>query len=142
MLCVFQVKYIKNHIDELTDYTSLAQIHYPEIEIDNNLHLIGLHTCGSLVYSMVRSFLNNNDIRILCVVPCCYHLSESSFDPTNELSRNQRMLAQQRFVKTLDFSTYHPSLFYRAVLQVVLKSLGNSIFILQQNQTNFKQSIN
>ena len=129
LIFVFQIKYVKEHIDDSTQYSKLAKISFPDVKV-NNLCLVGLHTCGSLVYSMVKSFLNNEDIKTLCVVSCCYHLADSSFNETYHLTRNQRMLAQQRLFTTLDANSYNPSLFYRAILQVILKSLGRNIFII------------
>lgn len=118
------VKYVVNKIDDNTDYGTMIKAHFPNWNLKNNLILTGLHTCGSLVHSLMKAFLRNDDIKIFCVVPCCYHLVNESFSKMFNFSKNARMLAQQCIERTKEFNSLSPSLFYRAVLQVLLHSMG------------------
>lgn len=98
--------------------------------INKNLILTGLHTCGSLTDSIIRTFLSTKDVNILCIVPCCYHLTNETFNKKISFSKNARMLAQQSVEKTIKNEFVPSSLFYRAILQVIFHSLGIFIFIL------------
>lgn len=92
--------------------------------INRNLILTGLHTCGSLTHSAIKTFLVTEDIRILCIVPCCYHLTNETFSRRISFSKNARMLAQQCIERSTKNKIMPSSLFYRAILQVILHSMG------------------
>ena len=46
---------------------------------EKTLLLTGLHTCGSLGSSMLELFVNNDEVKVLCYVGCCYHLMDEKF---------------------------------------------------------------
>ena len=43
------------------------------------LLLTGLHTCGDLAANVLRMFSSNSDVKVTCVVGCCYHLMSERF---------------------------------------------------------------
>lgn len=102
----------------------MVNTNYPDWSLDRNLILTGLHTCGTLVHSAIKAFLRTNDINMLLIVPCCYHLTDESLSERANLSKNARMLAQQSIERSKYNKHFSPSLFYRAVLQVILHSMG------------------
>ncbi|XP_014605164.1 PREDICTED: methyltransferase-like protein 25 isoform X1 [Polistes canadensis] len=118
------VKYIVAKIDENTDYNKMVNLNFPNWNLKNNLILTGLHTCGSLAHSLMKVFLHNDNFKVICFVPCCYHLVSESFSKRIKFSRNARMLAQQCIERTKKTKSLSPSLFYRALLQVLLHSMG------------------
>lgn len=98
--------------------------------------ITALHACGSLTDSVIESFLKVNDLKCLCIVPCCYHLASKSLLKVLEFSKNSRMLAQQstdRMKQKKELLS--PSLFYRAVLQVIFQLIGELYTF------NFKKAI-
>ncbi|XP_017889578.1 methyltransferase-like protein 25 [Ceratina calcarata] len=118
------VRYVVEEINSGTDYEKMVNQNFPEWDIDRNLLLTGLHTCGSLTDSSIKTFLSTKDIRSLCIVPCCYHLTNETFDQRISFSKNARMLAQQSVERSTRNTFVPSSLFYRAILQVVFHSLG------------------
>lgn len=108
----------------------MIKLKFPRWKLNNNLIFTGLHTCGSLVQSVMKCFLNSQDAKYLCVVPCCYHLIDEFFSNKCNFSKNAKMLAQQSIHKSsknhLNFS---PTLFFRAILQVVLREIGKTMMI-------------
>lgn len=116
---------MKEQINEKTDYSYLVRHYFPELYLKNEFIITALHACGSLTDSVIESFLEVDDLKILCIVPCCYHLATKSLLKIVEFSKNSRMLAQQstdRMKQKKELLS--PSLFYRAVLQVILQLLG------------------
>ncbi|XP_034934192.1 methyltransferase-like protein 25 isoform X2 [Chelonus insularis] len=117
-------------IDDTVDYSKLVQkcfkINDNTINKKDNFLLAGLHTCGSLAVAMIKAFLNSNCLKSLCVVACCYHLTDESLTGTLKLSKNSRMLAQQSVDRSIVKKQLSPSLFYRALLQVLLKSFDST----------------
>ncbi|KAG5830871.1 hypothetical protein ANANG_G00315140 [Anguilla anguilla] len=105
--------------------------------------LVGLHTCGDLAPSTLRMFTAKPELRAVCSVGCCYHLLSEEFDPSatecptsqwgfpmskhlRDLAwfcgRNARMsacLALERV--SAGGGLPSESLFYRAVLHVILR---------------------
>ncbi|XP_015432481.1 PREDICTED: methyltransferase-like protein 25 [Dufourea novaeangliae] len=118
------VQYIVDEINESTDYIKMINEHFREWKLDKNLILTGLHTCGSLTHSIIKTFLVTKDIHLLCIVPCCYHLTNETFNKKINFSKNARMLAQQSIERSAENKSMSSSLFYRAVLQVILYSMG------------------
>ncbi|XP_058479983.1 methyltransferase-like protein 25 [Solea solea] len=110
--------------------------------------LVGLHTCGDLAPSTLRMFVAKPELAAVCSVGCCYHLLSEEFDPAGQeclpgacgfplsrylrsqswfCGRNARMsacLALERV--TLGQGIQMESLFYRAVLHVILRDHYNS----------------
>ncbi|KAM3859049.1 putative methyltransferase-like protein 25 [Diretmus argenteus] len=105
--------------------------------------LVGLHTCGDLAPSTLRMFVAKRELASVCSVGCCYHLLSEEYDPAGEecsrgvcgfpmsqylrerswfCGRNARMsacLALERV--SLGQGIQMESLFYRAVLHVILR---------------------
>ncbi|XP_027698317.1 methyltransferase-like protein 25 isoform X3 [Vombatus ursinus] len=105
--------------------------------------MVGLHTCGDLAPNTLRIFTSKSEIKGVCSVGCCYHLLSEKYekeckDDTLEMwgfpmcqylkeegwccGRNARMsacLALERVAVGQGLAT--ESLFYRAVLQEIIK---------------------
>uniref|UniRef100_A0A3Q3W1W6 Methyltransferase domain-containing protein n=1 Tax=Mola mola TaxID=94237 RepID=A0A3Q3W1W6_MOLML len=107
--------------------------------------VVGLHTCGNLAPSTLRMFAAKAELAAVCSVGCCYHLLSEEFDPAMQgnqslrgvcgfplsqylrdqawfCGRNARMsacLALERV--SLGQGIQMESLFYRAVLHVILR---------------------
>ncbi|XP_061310676.1 probable methyltransferase-like protein 25 isoform X3 [Pezoporus flaviventris] len=104
--------------------------------------MVGLHTCGDLAANTLRIFTAKPEIKAVCSVGCCYHLLSEQFENQEECSnevwgfpmcqylkdkgwccgRNARMsacLALERVAVGQMLPT--ESLFYRAVLQVIIE---------------------
>ncbi|XP_075886253.1 putative methyltransferase-like protein 25 isoform X2 [Nelusetta ayraudi] len=108
--------------------------------------VVGLHTCGDLAPSTLRMFAAKPELAAVCSVGCCYHLLSEEFDPAREeclsggggvcgfplsqylrqqswfCGRNARMsacLALERV--SVGQGIQMESLFYRAVLHVILR---------------------
>lgn len=119
-----KVRYIVQELNDMTNYNNLVNIYYPDWSVNKNLILTGLHTCGMLVHSVIKAFLRAKDINLLLVVPCCYHLADETLTGRWNFTKNARMLAQQSIERSKHNKHLSPSLFYRAVLQVILHSMG------------------
>uniref|UniRef100_A0A8B9FAS0 Methyltransferase like 25 n=1 Tax=Amazona collaria TaxID=241587 RepID=A0A8B9FAS0_9PSIT len=106
--------------------------------------MVGLHTCGDLAANTLRIFTAKPEIKAVCSVGCCYHLLSEQFENQegcpNEVwgfplcqylkdkgwccGRNARMsacLALERVAVGQMLPT--ESLFYRAVLQVIIEEI-------------------
>ncbi|XP_066595591.1 probable methyltransferase-like protein 25 isoform X2 [Prorops nasuta] len=118
------IKYVVQSIDDEMNYGNTVAFCFPDWKLNKNLLLTGLHTCGSLAHTLINAFLHKADIQIMCIVPCCYHLVNETFNKSCNFSKNARMLAQQCVDRTLTNQFFSPTLFYRAVLQVFLHSIG------------------
>uniref|UniRef100_A0A3Q2TS30 Methyltransferase like 25 n=1 Tax=Fundulus heteroclitus TaxID=8078 RepID=A0A3Q2TS30_FUNHE len=116
--------------------------------------MVGLHTCGDLAASTLRMFVAKPELSAVCGVGCCYHLLSEDFNPDGQekpsqaacgfplsqylrdqswfCGRNARMsacLALERV--SLGQGIQMESLFYRAVLHVILRDhyKWNDIFL-------------
>ncbi|KGL91356.1 Methyltransferase-like 25, partial [Charadrius vociferus] len=106
--------------------------------------LVGLHTCGNLAANTLRIFTAKPEIKAVCSVGCCYHLLSEQFENEEDCpeevwgfpmcqylkdkgwccGRNARMsacLALERVAVGQMLPT--ESLFYRAVLQVIIEEI-------------------
>ncbi|NXI56982.1 MET25 protein, partial [Chloroceryle aenea] len=106
--------------------------------------IVGLHTCGDLAPNTLRIFTAKPEIKAVCSVGCCYHLLSEQFENQEECpeevwgfpmcqylkdkgwccGRNARMsacLALERVAVGQMLPT--ESLFYRAVLQVIIEEI-------------------
>ncbi|XP_009954587.1 PREDICTED: methyltransferase-like protein 25 [Leptosomus discolor] len=106
--------------------------------------MVGLHTCGDLAANTLRIFTAKPEIKAVCSVGCCYHLLSEQFENEEECpeevwgfpmcqylkdkgwccGRNARMsacLALERVAVGQMLPT--ESLFYRAVLQVIIEEI-------------------
>ncbi|KFP87427.1 Methyltransferase-like 25, partial [Acanthisitta chloris] len=109
-----------------------------------NCMIVGLHTCGDLAANTLRIFTAKPEIKAVCSVGCCYHLLSEQFENQEECcdkvwgfpmcqylkdkgwccGRNARMsacLALERVAVGQMLPT--ESLFYRAVLQVIIEEI-------------------
>ncbi|KAI1905445.1 hypothetical protein AGOR_G00016270 [Albula goreensis] len=127
----------------LTSYvTAETKLHEIISELEDAV-VVGLHTCGDLAPSTLRMFSAKDELRATCSVGCCYHLLSEEFDPSRPdcpngqwgfpmsqhlrdqgwfCGRNARMsacLALERV--TVGGGLPTESLFYRAVLHVILR---------------------
>ncbi|KAJ6651391.1 hypothetical protein lerEdw1_020964 [Lerista edwardsae] len=131
-----------NLYSPLTSYIT-AETELRDIVADlEDCVMVGLHTCGDLASSTLRLFTAKPEIKAVCSVGCCYHLlseeCESQKDGTQGTwgfpmcrylkeegwfcGRNARMaacLALERVAVGQVLPT--ESLFYRAVLQVIVE---------------------
>ncbi|XP_033881045.2 methyltransferase-like protein 25 [Acipenser ruthenus] len=133
----------------LTSYVT-AKTELQEIISDmEDSVMVGLHTCGDLASSTLRIFTAKPELKAVCSVGCCYHLLSEEFDCPRQESpngiwgfpmsqymkqqkwncgRNARMsacLALERVAVGQGLPTQ--SLFYRAVLHVILKEQYGAI---------------
>uniref|UniRef100_A0A8C0UQU8 Methyltransferase like 25 n=1 Tax=Cyanistes caeruleus TaxID=156563 RepID=A0A8C0UQU8_CYACU len=92
--------------------------------------MVGLHTCGDLAANTLRIFTAKPEIKAVCSVGCCYHLLSEQFENQEAVpffflcqylkdkgwccGRNARMSACLLPTE---------SLFYRAVLQVIIEEI-------------------
>ncbi|KAK2523737.1 Mettl25 [Columba livia] len=106
--------------------------------------IVGLHTCGDLAANTLRIFTAKPEIKAVCSVGCCYHLLSEQFENQEDCpeevwgfpmcqylkdtgwccGRNARMsacLALERVAVGQMLPT--ESLFYRAVLQVIIEEM-------------------
>lgn len=132
-----------------TDLKKLAAETFPDEELQDNICLVGLHTCGNLATNSLKQFVRNDEFKLLASVGCCYHLlheefevdifndeirvmdeqDESGFPLSNylrdqkyQLGRNGRMLAAQCFERVIENKTLpDESLFYRALFEKILR---------------------
>lgn len=58
--------------------------------------LTGLHTCGNLSATCLRTFHNQKECSILCNVGCCYHLLKEVYLP-QDIFENDRMMESQEY---------------------------------------------
>jgi Methyltransferase domain len=144
------------------NYQTIPSMIYGDTDLNELIHqyyekdvgdicLTGLHTCGNLASNSLKHFVKNDKIKIICNVPCCYHLLYEEFhidyfnDEPREFppghpddygfplsnflrnkkfsfGRNCRMLATQSYERVINGqSEPDPSLFYRAVFEKLLR---------------------
>ncbi|XP_053109848.1 probable methyltransferase-like protein 25 isoform X2 [Hemicordylus capensis] len=131
-----------NIYSPLTSYIT-AETELRDIVADlEDCVLVGLHTCGDLAPSTLRLFTVKPEIKAVCSVGCCYHLLSEELETLKDgtqgawgfpmcqylkeeswfCGRNARMaacLALERVAVGQMLPT--ESLFYRAVLQVIVE---------------------
>ena len=65
-------------VEESSDLAHLVEEHLPGQS--DRLGIVGLHTCGDLAPTSIRTFLHTEKARLLCNVGCCYnHLTSLGF---------------------------------------------------------------
>ncbi|XP_054844444.1 probable methyltransferase-like protein 25 [Eublepharis macularius] len=131
-----------NIYSPLTSYIT-AETELSDIVTDlEDCVMVGLHTCGDLAPSTLRIFTSKPEIKAVCSVGCCYHLLSEEHETQKGdfqgtwgfpmcqnlkeeawfCGRNARMaacLALERVAVGQVLPT--ESLFYRAVLQVIIE---------------------
>lgn len=127
-----------------TDLKKLAQEAFQDDAIED-LCIVGLHTCGNLSPNSLKQFVENDDIKVVCNVGCCYHLIFEEFfnqevreldqqddfgfplsqhlrDQRYQLGRNARMLASQCYERVIHHKDMpDESLFFRALFEKLLR---------------------
>lgn len=131
-----------------TDLVKLIEDAYPD-EVVGDICLAGLHTCGNLGANTLRQFVNNDKIKVVMSVPCCFNLIHEEFvrdyfndiERPNELAgnfgfpmsdylrkknfklgRNARMLGTQCLERVLEGkSSPDGKIFYRAIFEKLLR---------------------
>ncbi|XP_038636165.1 methyltransferase-like protein 25 isoform X1 [Scyliorhinus canicula] len=125
--------------------------------------MVGLHTCGDLASDTLRIFMAKPELKAVCSVGCCYHLLSEEFELSDDskdcchgpwgfpmsqylrssvwhCGRNARMSACLPLERvTVGNGLPSESLFYRAVLQVIIKEhYGNGKTYTTLQRTNSK----
>ncbi|NXV42044.1 MET25 protein, partial [Uria aalge] len=90
--------------------------------------MVGLHTCGDLAANTLRIFTAKPEIKAVCSVGCCYHLLSEQFENQEGNSSELNLwlpVCMLRILYLLINSLLLPteSLFYRAVLQVIIEEI-------------------
>ncbi|KAL3277180.1 hypothetical protein HHI36_012531 [Cryptolaemus montrouzieri] len=130
-------KQVTKFVDPEVDFIEIAcNVFNKDIE---RISLAGLHTCGNLASTCINFFNENDCVKTLTNVGCCYHLLNEKFEHNSvgkmsgfplsnylikkkfSIGRNARMVAAQS-VNRVFYKKELPdlSIFYRALLQVVL----------------------
>lgn len=132
-----------------TNLIELIDREFPDEDV-GDICLAGLHTCGNLGANTLKQFINNDRIKIVMSIPCCYNLIHEEFTrdyfngvervndkpgdygfPLSDylrerkffLGRNTRMLGTQCLEKTLEGKSLpDETLFYRAVFEKLLRT--------------------
>ena len=142
--------YITHHVTKDTDLLKMFQEagDFNRETPQGTVALTGLHTCGNLASAMLKIFSENPQTGLLFNIGCCYHLIDEEFSagphekddtiiedygfPLSDylkskgfkLGRNSRMLACQAVDRLVtEEKLPDESLFYRAVLQVILQDI-------------------
>ncbi|KAJ1164300.1 hypothetical protein NDU88_004745 [Pleurodeles waltl] len=138
-----------NVYSPLTSYiTAETELHDVIADLEDSI-MVGLHTCGDLSPNTLRIFVGKPEIKAVCSVGCCYHLLSEEFEIQPEentvekwgfpmcqdlkeerwsCGRNARMsacLALDRVAVGQGLPL--ESLFYRAVLQVIVKECYGNV---------------
>ena len=75
-------------VEESSDLGQLVEGHLPGQS--GRLGIVGLHTCGDLAPTSIRTFLHTDRARLLCNVGCCYnHLTSLGFPLSNYLQSRE-----------------------------------------------------
>ncbi|KAF7283958.1 hypothetical protein GWI33_022781 [Rhynchophorus ferrugineus] len=141
-------KQITKYVDEKVDFQQLISNIF--LEEANGIGLVGLHTCGNLASSCLRIFNNNDSIKTICNVGCCYHHLTDEFEPqTNKnnynlsqigfplsqylkkskvvLGRGARMVAAQSVERILhNKESVGKSIFFRSLFEVIIENIESS----------------
>ncbi|CAH1250761.1 METTL25 [Branchiostoma lanceolatum] len=137
------------YINPNSDLAALVGVrNSDETPADLRLLLTGLHTCGDLSPTMLRLFVTCPQAVVLCSVGCCYNILTEQEEPEEKygfplsrvlqtkavhLGRTVRMLSCQA-VERMSAEGQLPamSLFYRAVLQVIVR---DKFGVIDKNKT-------
>uniref|UniRef100_A0A8C5TKM7 Methyltransferase like 25 n=1 Tax=Malurus cyaneus samueli TaxID=2593467 RepID=A0A8C5TKM7_9PASS len=96
--------------------------------------LVGLHTCGDLAANTLRIFTAKPEIKAICSVGCCYHLLSEQFENQEECHDQVWGFPMCQYLKDKGWCCGRnarmsacllptESLFYRAVLQVIIEEI-------------------
>ncbi|XP_048156192.1 probable methyltransferase-like protein 25 isoform X2 [Corvus hawaiiensis] len=96
--------------------------------------MVGLHTCGDLAANTLRIFTAKPEIKAVCSVGCCYHLLSEQFENQEECHDQVWGFPMCQYLKDKGWCCGRnarmsacllptESLFYRAVLQVIIEEI-------------------
>uniref|UniRef100_A0A8C0EA70 Methyltransferase like 25 n=1 Tax=Bubo bubo TaxID=30461 RepID=A0A8C0EA70_BUBBB len=96
--------------------------------------MVGLHTCGDLAANTLRIFTAKPEIKAVCSVGCCYHLLSEQFENQEECPEEVWGFPMCQYLKDMGWCCGRnarmsacllptESLFYRAVLQVIIEEI-------------------
>ncbi|XP_058719314.1 probable methyltransferase-like protein 25 isoform X2 [Poecile atricapillus] len=96
--------------------------------------VVGLHTCGDLAANTLRIFTAKPEIKAVCSVGCCYHLLSEQFENQEECQDQVWGFPMCQYLKDKGWCCGRnarmsacllptESLFYRAVLQVIIEEI-------------------
>ncbi|XP_063252472.1 probable methyltransferase-like protein 25 isoform X2 [Prinia subflava] len=96
--------------------------------------MVGLHTCGDLAANTLRIFTAKPEIKAVCSVGCCYHLLSEQFENQEECHDQVWGFPMCQYLKDKGWCCGRnarmsacllptESLFYRAVLQVIIEEV-------------------
>ena len=84
--------------------------------------LIGLHTCGDLAGTGLRQFIDNDTLRAVCIVGCCYHhITETgTVQCTILYYTNNTILYYFVYRYTILYYTVYYTILYYTVYYIIL----------------------
>ncbi|XP_064306364.1 probable methyltransferase-like protein 25 isoform X3 [Phalacrocorax carbo] len=96
--------------------------------------IVGLHTCGDLAANTLRIFTAKPEIKAVCSVGCCYHLLSEQFENQEGCPEEVWGFPMCQYLKDKGWCCGRnarmsacllptESLFYRAVLQVIIEDI-------------------
>lgn len=78
-------KAITHYITETTDFLQLLKENFDTINLTHPaICLSGLHTCGNLASSCLRTFRDSNQIAAVCNIGCCYNNLDEQFKHSSD----------------------------------------------------------
>ncbi|XP_062440862.1 probable methyltransferase-like protein 25 isoform X2 [Rhea pennata] len=94
--------------------------------------MVGLHTCGDLAPNTLRIFIAKPEIKAVCSVGCCYHLLSEQYENQEDCTEEVWGFPMCQYLKDEGWCCGRnarmsacllptESLFYRAVLQVIVE---------------------
>uniref|UniRef100_A0A8C2T0P0 Methyltransferase like 25 n=1 Tax=Coturnix japonica TaxID=93934 RepID=A0A8C2T0P0_COTJA len=116
----------------LTSYIS-AETELSDIITDlEDCIMVGLHTCGDLAANTLRIFTAKPEIKAVCSVGCCYHLLSEQYENQEDCTEEVWGFPMCQYLKDKGWCCGRnarmsacllptESLFYRAVLQVIIE---------------------
>ncbi|KAJ3336177.1 hypothetical protein HDU93_003492 [Gonapodya sp. JEL0774] len=126
--------YVQRTLTNSDDWKAVVQEFSAEGAVP--LVVVGLHTCGDLAITALRSFVNTDQVYATVNVGCCYNLLTSSGFPLSEclrthgfdLDRDGKSLANQNVARWSDdineTELTFQKLFFRAILDVIFHDLN------------------
>ncbi|XP_064365752.1 probable methyltransferase-like protein 25 isoform X2 [Dromaius novaehollandiae] len=96
--------------------------------------MVGLHTCGDLAPNTLRIFIAKPEIKAVCSVGCCYHLLSEQYENQEDCTEEVWGFPMCQYLKDEGWCCGRnarmsacllptASLFYRAVLQVIIEEI-------------------
>lgn len=152
---------ITKYVDDQLDFFELVSNVF--LESPKKLGLVGLHTCGNLTPTCLKIFHENQHIKTICNVGCCYHHLTEQFEPQTEknnynclqvgfplsqyltekkcfVNRGARMVAAQSVDRIL-YKKERPSrsMFYRGLFEVIIDKYCEDKSISESHVGRFRK---